>query len=123
MKFVNPDIQFEVEGRAKPLTLRMGVKALACLQDHWQLPDLGEVLRKIASLDEGAFTEDDLNAIMWAGLRSHQPDLSFDEASDIMDIVGPIGLTALLARGMSAAMPQEGGGDASENPRKAKRGR
>ncbi len=118
MKRANPDIQIEAGGAS--YTLRFSAKALAAMQDHWELPTLDAVVEKLNQLETGEVTIADYTAILWAALRTHHAIVTMDQALDIFDDMGVDGLTSAITDAMSAGSA-EGGSDASGNP--PKRGR
>lgn len=121
MKFASADVQFSLDG--KPFTLRFSAKALAALQDHWQLDNLDQVAGKLGEIEAGALTVGDAAALLWAGMRSHHPDLTLDDATDLLDGVGIANFEALLSQAITAASSGGGGSAPANPPRPAKRGR
>lgn len=113
MKRANPDVQIEAGGKA--LTLRFSAKALAAMQDHWELASLDAVGEKLGSLETGESTVDDYTAILWAALRTHHPEVTVEAAFDLLDDMGIEGFMEALSTTLSASSA-EGGGDASANP-------
>ncbi|MGH9594334.1 MAG: GTA-gp10 family protein [Bryobacteraceae bacterium] len=117
MKFASPDIQFDLDGR--PYTLRFSAKALAALQDYWQLENLSAVNAKLLEIDNGGLAVADLAALLWAGLRTHHPDVTIEKADDLLDSIGIANFERLLGAAISGA---SGGGEtAPANPPKRKR--
>lgn len=120
MKFASADIQFALDG--KPLTLRFSARALAALQDHWQLGDLDQVAGKLAEIEQGKLSVQDAAAMLWAGLRTHHPEVTLDEAFDVLDGMGIANFETLLGSAISGAS-SGGGSDASANPPRPRRGK
>lgn len=114
MKRANPDIQIEVGGEA--YTLRFSAKALAAMQDHWELPNLDAVGEKLGSLENGSSSIDDYTAILWAALRTHHADVTVDKAFDLLDDMGIDGFMETLADTLGASSAEGGGDDAPANP-------
>lgn len=123
MKFASPDIEFELEGYAKPFKIRFSTEALAVLQDHWGLANLNETWKQVATMDGDGLTKDDYDAIMWAALRCHHPDIGRDEAAQILSFIGLPRFTMLVGQSAGSAFAQGGGGTAPENPPKKRPGR
>lgn len=121
MKFASADIQFSLDGQ--PRTLRFSAKALAALQDHWQIEDLDAVARKLGEIEGGKLGIHDAAAMLWAGLRTHHPDVTLDEALDLLDGMGLANFETLLSSAITAA--SSGGGDSApaNPPKPARRGR
>lgn len=115
MKRANPDVQIEAGGEA--YTLRFSVKALAALQDYWELPSLDAVGQKLNQLDSGDISVSDYTAILWAALRTHHPEATMEQSLDIFDELGIDGLTSVIVDAMSASSSEDGG-KASSDPRK-----
>lgn len=119
MKFANPDIQFELDGKTR--TLRFSAKALAALQDEWGMENLDQVAVKLAQLESNGLTVKDAAAMLWAGFRTHHPEVTVDQAFDLLDDMGLANFEALLGQAIQAAA-SEGGGTAPANPPRAKSG-
>lgn len=98
------DRQVEVGG--KVYTLRFSIKAMAALQEHFQLPSLNDLQGAMAKVGAG-----DVAGVIWAGLRTHHPEVTKDQAMEIADDLGLEGAMQLLNDGFGAAMP-EGEGEA-----------
>lgn len=118
MKFASADVQFAIDGR--PLTLRFSARALAALQDYWQLSNLDEVGQKLSEIESGGLSVQDAAAMFWAGLRTHHKELTVDDALDLLDSIGVANFEALLGAALSGATG--GGSNAPENPPKPRRG-
>lgn len=116
------DRQISIGGRS--FTLRFSVRAMAGLQDHWQLPSFKAVGARMASLGDD-LAVDDLVGILWAALRTHHPDLTQADVLDLVDEAGMDGLVEAMSAALGASLPDAGGGDgaASANPPKPKTGR
>lgn len=107
------DIQFVIGD--KPFTFRLSAKAWAALQDHWDLANMDQALVKLADMESGKLHAKDLGAILWAGLRTHHPDIDQETAFTLLDDMGVPSFMVLVQRAATAALP-EGGGNASANP-------
>jgi len=99
-----PDRQIEVSG--KVYNLRFSLKAMAALQEHFGLASLTELQGAMERVSAG-----DVAGVIWAGLRTHHPEVTKDMAMDMADDLGLDGAMKLLNEGFGAAMP-EGDGDA-----------
>lgn len=102
------DRQLEAGGRV--YTLRFSVRAMAALQDHYGVAsfnDVAERLQNVAAIGAG-----DLVAIVWAGLRTHHPEVTKDEVLGILDEIGPAGVLAVTGEAFAAAAPPDGVGAA-----------
>lgn len=99
----NPDQQFEIGG--KSYTLRFSVKAMAALQDHYQLGSVSEVLKHLSDMTNMSI--DDFATLMWAGLQRHHPGMTKDEAMNVMDDLGLVGSQAIIAAAMYAGAPED----------------
>lgn len=112
---------------AQAYTLRFSVKALAALQDHWELASISAVSDKLSRLDDDGLTIEDYQALLWAGLRTHHPGVDKELCLDLLDELGLAGLEAALAGMMGGANGEgagtEGGGTATPRPRKPGRSR
>lgn len=116
MRFVSPDVQFQV-GDSGPLTARMSLKAWAALQDHWGVDNLDQAVQRLGEMDGGKLPTLDMAAILWASLRTHHADVTLDQSVDLLDDMGIPNFLQLTARCAQASVPEgEGGGKASANP-------
>jgi hypothetical protein len=110
-KPASADRTLVVGGRS--YTLRFSIRAMAALQDHYDLQSLDAVGKKLQ--DTANISIDDMVAIMWAGLRTHHRDTTMEDALDILDELGMEGMQKTLGEAMAGAMP-DGGSDA-DRPR------
>lgn len=101
----------------RTITLRYAIKSMAALQDHWGLTSFQEVGAKMGSL-ERQMSADDMVAIVWAGTRTHHPELSKDEVLDLVDSVGMDELQDVLTKAFDGAVDKGGGSKASARPPK-----
>lgn len=115
------DRQFTLGGET--YTLRFSVRAMGALQDHFGLKSLNQVGERLQQLGADLGVED-LAAVLWAGLRSHHPEISKDDALGLLDDAGLDGLDSVVGEAFAAAAPDdadraggEGGGGSSANPR------
>lgn len=107
-----PDRQVEASG--KVWTLRFSIRALAAMQEHFGLASLDEMGTR---LTEG-ITTDDIVAIFWAGLRTHHPEATQDDAAGIADDLGMADAMEIISTGLGAAMGGESADAAPADPRK-----
>lgn len=90
------DVQVELGGRS--LTLRFSVKATLALKAKWGLETDREVQARMAKASMEEFID-----IVWAGLRTHHPEVSHDQVLDWMDDAGAQGLTDLVTNALEAS--------------------
>ncbi|HSH40544.1 MAG TPA: GTA-gp10 family protein [Arenicellales bacterium] len=110
----SPDRTIEVNGTT--YTLRFSIRAMAALQDHYGLPSLDAVGKKLQDTEN--LSIEDMVAIMWAGLRTHHRDLTMDDALDMLDELGVNGMQQTLGEAMAGAMPDDDGQEADpDRPR------
>lgn len=107
-------------------TLRFSVRAMAALQEHWGLPSFKAVGARMAELGDDLGV-DDLVGILWAGLRTHHPDVTKEDVLDLVDAAGMDGLVDAMAAALEGALADgsgEGGrAAATGHPRKTGRSR
>lgn len=96
MKSQLQDVQIELGGRS--LTLRFSVKATLALKERWGLENDREVQAKMAKASMSEFID-----IVWAGLRTHHPEISHDDVMTFLDDAGADGLTDLVTRALEAS--------------------
>lgn len=99
-------------------TLRFSIRAMAALQDHYELPSLDAVGKKLQ--DTKNMSVQDMTAILWAGLQTHhREEVDMDTALDILDELGVDGMQVALGDAMNAGMPPggEGGADGARPPK------
>jgi hypothetical protein len=96
-------------------TLRFSVRAMAALQDHFGLNSLTAVGQK---LQESAndLSVKDMTALLWAGLRTHHPEVTMDQALGILDELGVEGMQESLGKALYGAMPQQGDAEGKGDP-------
>lgn len=117
MKISVADVPLEIEGRAT-LYLRFSFVAMDAMQKHWELPDLDAVDAKLALIQTGKLSVDDLLTIFWATLQSRHSDMKREEIMAILDEVGPKNFQQMLTEAAKAAQAAGGGGSAPANPPK-----
>jgi hypothetical protein len=100
------DRQISAAGRS--FTLRYSMRAYVALQDHYQAESFDEVARRIS--DTARLGARDVVAIFWAGLRTHHPELSQEDALGILDEMGMEGMQKEILAAFSASTT-EGAGD------------
>lgn len=96
MKSQLQDVQIELGGRS--LTLRFSVKATLALKERWGLETDREVQAKMAKASMSEFID-----IVWAGLRTHHPEISHDDVMTFLDDAGADGLTDMVTRALEAS--------------------
>lgn len=98
----------------RTFTIRYSIRAQAALQKHFGLPSLAAVG---ARLSDGAnLGVDDIVALLWAGLRTHHPEMGLDDAMEIADDLGPAGLMAFVQGAFGAAAPPPAPGGEPDAP-------
>lgn len=108
-----PGHSFEYDGVS--YRLRYSIKAMGALQDHYSLSSINEVAERLQIDSEmGA---DDIVAIVWAGLRSHHPEVTKPQVLDMLDELGLEEMQVLMTKAFAAQAPRgEAGSDDRENP-------
>lgn len=96
MKSQLQDVQIELGGRS--LTLRFSIKATLALKERWGLENDREVQAKMAKASMSEFID-----IVWAGLRTHHPEISHDDVMTFLDDAGADGLTDMVTRALEAS--------------------
>ena len=96
MKSQLQDVQIELGGRS--LTLRFSIKATLALKERWGLENDREVQAKMAKASMSEFID-----IVWAGLRTHHPEISHDDVMTFLDDAGADGLTDMVTRAIEAS--------------------
>ena len=92
-------------------TLRYGVRAMAALQDHYQLASFDEVAKRLGN--PKGYGAGDIVAILWAGLRTHHRDLTMDQVMDVVDDMGLDGVREEIGKAFDASSsPAVEGGEA-----------
>ena len=87
----------------RDLLLRYSYKATIALKELWGFESERDVQARMA---EGRM--DDFKDILWAGLRSHHPELSVEAVVDLLDDAGAEGMTEAVDHAITAAAPPEG---------------
>lgn len=113
----------------RTLTLRYGLKAMAAMQDHYGLASLDEVGARMQ--DTSSMSAEDLVAFVYAGTRSHHPELTAEEVMDLLDAAGLESLGRVIGEAFEAAADpgsgsgagQSGAEGGGENPPTAAAGR
>lgn len=93
----------QIEIGEESYTLRFSVRAMAALQDHYQLSSLTAVGEKLSDGDN--LSINDMVAMLWAGLRTHHADVTFEQATDILDDMGLENMQSVLGEALQGAMP------------------
>ena len=116
MRFVRPDVQFQIED-GPAYTARMSVEGWAALQEHWDLSNLDATVQRLGEVEGGKFPVSDISSILWAMLRTHHPEVTLEEARRMADDMGIPNFLSLTGRCAAASLPDgEGGGKAPANP-------
>lgn len=110
----------EAEARladGRTLKLAFNVNAWVAIEEQLGMP-MPEILEKIASNKASLAIQ---RAIMWGGLRKHHPELSLEDAGDVM-VEAAEAMRSGLEGG--AARDEEGAGETPEDPpsRRPRRG-
>lgn len=90
------DVPIELGGRS--LTLRFSIKATLALKEKWGLEHEREVQAKMARASMAEFID-----IVWAGLRTHHPEVTHEQVVDLLDDAGADGMQSAVERALSAA--------------------
>ena len=98
------DVQVELGGRS--LTIRFSIKATLALKEKWGLEQDREVQARMAKATMTEFID-----IIWAGLRTHHPEITHDQVVDMLDDAGSDGLSGMVTRALEASAIPEGEGD------------
>ncbi|CAN5480752.1 hypothetical protein BH10PSE7_BH10PSE7_15500 [soil metagenome] len=104
MPKASPDRQIEVSGRS--YTLRYSLKAMAALQDHYGLASIDEVAQHLS--DANRMGVNDIVALIWAGLRTHHPEVTQEQTLDLVDELGVAEMTSTIRDAFGAALPRVG---------------
>lgn len=104
----------QVTMAGKTWTLRMSIKAVMRLKDHWKLGTDEEVVKR---LNRPGLT--DVAALVWAGLATHHPDVSLDEVIDAIDEEGLASAADATNAAIAGAVQGEFGTDTQNPPAKA----
>ena len=108
------EVAFDVEG--KSYTLRIDFAAMAKIEGLTEktFPEFAAQFS-----DASKIKVSDVILFFWVGLSRHHPDLTRDQAADLMQDMGPIDITvALIAKAMA-----RGQQEAAAKPRPQKPGR
>ncbi len=111
---VNPDKGFSVNG--KSYTLRFSIRAMAALQEHYGLGSLEEVGHRLQQAK--TISVEDLTAIVWAGLQTHQRGITMEETLDLVDAIGLTKVQELVNTGFAAAAAPSNSARSGSRPRK-----
>ncbi len=94
------DRRIEIGGQT--YTIRVSIKFFLALQEKWDLPDDAAVR---AAIPDKAKNMRGMVDVVWAGLQSHHPDLSWDQTLALLDGADMGAVAEALATGMEAAAP------------------
>ena len=98
-----PEFAFEVNGQT--YTIRFGIVALAELMDHFQVPTLDGLIKRLADLGNQDLRA--LGAVLQAGLAYHHPGMTAGQALRLADDLGMESLVKVLNEGFVAAVPAQ----------------
>lgn len=87
-------------------TLRYSVRAMAAMQEHFGLDNLTQTAARVYGLASAGANIDDLVALLWAGLRTHHPEITKAEVLNTVDDMGLDWLQVAIAEGLMAAAPE-----------------
>lgn len=94
------------KANGKEYRLRYSVRAIATLQDHYELDSLDAVGDHLKELGKtGKIGVKDLQAILYAGLRAHHREVDMEEVLDIMDEIGLEASQTMIGSTFTAASP------------------
>jgi hypothetical protein len=100
----SPDVQIIIDGQ--PYTLRFSMCAHVTLQDYYDDATFEEVAARLQTKLKAR----DVVAFSWAGMRTHHPDLTWDDALHLVDKYGMQAMVGAVVRAFTAAMPENEGG-------------
>ena len=110
---VNPDKGFQVNGTM--YTMRFSIRAMAALQEHYELASLEEVGERLQK--SRSISIQDLTAVLWAGLQTHHRGITKDEVLDLIDEMGLPRIQELINSAFGAASVEQSK-KVSSRPRK-----
>jgi hypothetical protein len=119
MNLLTGEVTLESKGRA--YTLRLDFNAMCSLEGYFSTPDRMMTFPMIVeAVKAQSFTH--LRGVVWAALRRHHPDLTVDDAGDIVWGAGGLaGLQTQLQALMTSANPDPADLAALKVEEKAKR--
>lgn len=97
------DRQITLAGQS--YTLRFSVRATLALKDSWGIPD-GKAGEQEIERRMKAATLGDFVTIIWAGLRTHHPELTEDQVLGWLDDGGLDGLQAAMQDAIEGGTPR-----------------
>ena len=100
MEINSQDQQVTLAG--KTWTLRYSVKAMLALKDAWQLKSDGEIAARL----EQSKSMDDFITTIWAGMRTHHPEMSRDDVLVLLDDSGLELVKQTADNAIAAAQPR-----------------
>jgi hypothetical protein len=106
-------VPFDAAGEA--YVLRFSVSALMTLEDKFD-----KSTQEVLAMMEGGRVKT-MRTIFWAGLRDFTPDITEDQAGEVMTAIGIEEASALLTRAMVKAFPSAGRaveGEGAASPQK-----
>ncbi|AGH31364.1 hypothetical protein TVVG_00015 [Tetraselmis viridis virus SI1] len=96
------DKQITIDGNT--WTLRMSIKAVLRLKDHWGLKSDDEVVRR---LNKPGIT--DVADLVWAGLSTHHPDVPHEKVIEAIDNEGLGSVADSVNKAIAGAVASEYG--------------
>lgn len=108
--------EVDVEVPSGTYTMRFSTNAICELEDR---VDLG-IAEIIARLEDAARMRMSLlRAVVWAGLRGSRPDITIDQAGEVITEAGMTAIVEKVGEAFRLAFPDaSGGGEARPRPRR-----
>lgn len=94
------DRRIEIGGQT--YTIRVSIKFFLALQERWDLANDSEVR---AAIPDKAKNMRGMVDVVWAGLQTHHPNLSWDDVLSLLDQADMGKVAEALTQGMEAAAP------------------
>lgn len=106
----------DIQAGDRSYTLCFSSNAVCEMEEHFDRP-----IAEIGTMLDAGARFSDLRAVFWHGLRRHHPDLSLEDAGDVMDEVGQDKVGEAIGTAFQRAFPQaKGAAGGRARPRKAK---
>lgn len=104
-----------VEGT--PYTLCFSSNSVCEMEEHFGAP-----ISEVGAMLDGSAKLSHIRAVLWFGLRRHHPELSEEDAGDVLDEIGHRAADELIGTAFQRAFPKakKGAASGSGRPRKAK---
>lgn len=103
-KFSSPVTRVEVDD--KVTLLRFGHAAMVWLQDRWKLNNLGELNKKLSSIENAETNE--LGEVIHASMIFDQPSVSDKDAQAFVNSIGLTDLIQVVAAVLKSSTPPPG---------------